>query len=1736
MFNKGGCIIKYKPESKSGIQTIRDLIDHKADTQPDVAFLIGPETGRILTFRGLQEQSRFVSIQLQQLLLEPGDKVAFLMDNGLFTAQLFLGAMYGGFVSVPLNVRAGVSQLSYTLDHCDAKVVFVEEKYTGLIKEVLATVRRAVRVMPADVDCFVAECGTPPPISSPPVPASEDVALLMYTSGSTGQPKAAIHSHRTILAGATNSIVSHQLVPTDRSLLVLPIYHINAECVTLIPTLMSGGSVVVPHYFVVSQFWDWMDEYRCTWSALVPTIISQLLDWKDPRADSREAAFVRIRFLRSSSAPLSPSLHREFLDKFRLPLIQAMGSTEAGNIFSNPVPPGRNKIGSPGLPWGFETRIVNREGTELPAGEPGEVLIRGAALMQGYYKDPAETAAMLNRDGWFHTGDLAYRDKEGYFFVVGRSKELIIKGGVNIAPKQIDEVLESHPAVLEAAAIGVPDRYVGEDLVAFVVLRSGMTSNERELLVFCESRLGHFKTPTRVHLVADLPKGPSGKVQRLKLQEKAAQPAAAAAGSAGGESAIRNNGQASQPNGQATPTPIEQTITTTWEELLKQPQVDVDTNFFSLGGHSLLAIQCVSRLRDKLPVNLSLSDFFEHPTIAGQATLIRQLLRPDGGGLVEPGTDCEKALLQKLGSRAVEEPIPPRNPSLPCPLSPAQERLWFMEQLNSGVPVYNESEAVRLEGKLNVEAMELALNAVIARHELLRSTIQGGEQPEVVAHESWPLDFKTIDLGAMSASEREAEVDRLLVSEPSRPYHLESSPGIRSTLVRLGPQEHVFILMMHHIVCDWSSEGVLWRELATLYRAIMRGEPLNLPPLPIQYGDYAAWQKQQMAEGCFADNLAYWEENLCGAPELLELPTDRPRPPAITYRGTRRRFRIGSALVQGLRDCSRREKFSLFTLFTAALDTLLYRYTGSEDILVGLPLADRDRPELQSVIGFLLHVHALRTRLSGDMTFRELLARVQKGVLDLYTYRSPPFDQVVSRVQPERNASYSPLVQVIINWRDRDQQLSFIGMDGLKVESLLAQTRTSKFDLTLILTDDGDDIWLEMEYNTDIFDDARIVRMVDHYQTLLEAVADDPDRRLAELPMLTETEHQQLLIDWNRTAVDYPKDRCVHELVEEQAERTPEAVAAVFKSTRLTYRQLNDRANQLAHHLQKLGVGQDTPVGICIERSLEMVVGLLGILKAGGAYIPLDPDYPKERLTFMVHDSGAPVLLTHQRLRGQLQFENPNCQILCLDADWETISRSPARNPISGVSHENLAYVIYTSGSTGEPKGVELMHGGLLNLIFWHRRTYQVSLADKVTQLAGVGFDASVWELWPYLTAGASIHMPDEDMRLSPEKLRDWLVGHEITLSFVPTPLAEALVALPWPSKVSLRWMLTGGDRLTCRVPPSLPFPLVNHYGPTESTVVTTCAVVDIGSQDGKAPPIGKPIANTLVYLLDSHLHPVPIGLPGEIHIGGDGLARAYHNRPELTAEKFIRNPFSDKPGARLYKTGDLARYLPTGKIEFLGRNDDQLKIRAFRIELGEIESVLAGHPGVQAAVVAASEDGIGDKRLVAYVTLQSPKPTVRELRERLKKQMPDYMIPWTFVVLEQFPLTSNGKVDRAALPAPASAYTLRDEAGVAPVTVVEKTVAGIVAALLGLDRVDAQANFFDLGGHSLLATQLIARVRDEFGVNLPLLKVFESPTVSDLSADIEQILVGEAEAMSEEETQRWLDGLPEAQTENVPK
>jgi amino acid adenylation domain-containing protein len=1698
--------MNFKGASEIEVQTLRELIDYRAETQPNAVFLVGPETGRELTFQGLAAQSRLVCFQLRQMGLEPGDKIAFLMDNGLCTAQLLLGAMYSGFVAVPLNVHGGAGQLSYTLDHCDAKVVFVGPKYTDLLTEVLATVRRTIQVIPTEVDCVNAEGGAPARL---PLPAAEDVALLTYTSGSTGQPKGAIHTHRTLLVQAKTSVVSHQLTLSDRSLLVLPLYHFNAECVTLIPALLSGGSVVVPHHFVVSEFWNWMDAYRCTWSALVPTIISQLLDWKDPGAVNRETAFRRIRFLRSSSAPLSPSLQLKFLDKFKLPLIQAMGSTEAGIIFSNPVPPGTNKVGSVGQPWGFDVRIVNGEGADLPPGEPGEILLRGSAITPGYYKDPMTTAPVLDADNWLHTGDIAYRDQDGYFFVVGRSRELIIKGGINIAPKQIDEVLESHPAVLEAAAVGVPDPYLGEDLVAFVVLRNGMSSDERNLLSFCETHLGHFKTPTRIHFVEDLPKGPSGKVQRLRLVNESAKPAVARFVSlAGGSRMPATDVNGTQSELLTNEFAIEQIVAEIWSELLAQPQIDAHSNFFELGGHSLLAIQCLSRLREKVPVIVSLTDFFEHATVAQLGALVRRRLLvslAEGTAFNDPTPDDSQT-------------IPLRDRISSCPLSPAQQRLWFVEQLVPNALAYNESEAVRWLGNLDVKALERAFKVIVGRHELLRSTIRVSDgHPTFVVHDHWPLEFKKIDLCAMPASEREAEVERLLVSEPRRPYQLEISPGIRTTLVRSGPQEHVFILMMHHIICDWSSVGVFWRELSAVYRAFLRDEPLKLAPLRIQHGDYAAWQQELYAGANFARDLAFWKETLKAAPELLELPADRPRPPSASHRGARKRFRIDPTQAEALRQLGRQEKTSLFTVFAAALNVLLHRYTGSEDILLGIPLTGRDRPELQSMIGFLLHTHVLRVGLEGSMTFSSLLGRVQKAALDLFTHSVVPFDLVVGELGQERNLSYSPLFQVMLNWRDPEQEPSFIGLEGLRTEYLLAESRTSKFDLTVQLTDKGDEISLQIEYSTDLFDEARIVRMVGHYQTLLRAVAIDPDQRLSDLPLLTEAERRQILEEWNRTGRDFPRDKCIHQLFETQAERTPEAVAVVCERQSLTYGELNARANRLAWHLRKLGVGPDSLVGICVERSLEMVIGLLGILKAGGAYVPLDPEYPKERLAYMLEDGQVRVALANEKTRDRLPPLATH--VVSIDREWERIAKAPSHNPPLETTPESAAYIIYTSGSTGRPKGVVIPHHNVVRLFRSTEEEFGFGCDDVWTLFHSYGFDFSVWEMWGALCYGGRLVVVPYMASRSPDLFYRLICEEGVTV-LNQTPSAfrqlirhEAQVGVD--ERLRLRLVILAGEALNVSILKSwfdrhgASVQMVNMYGTTETTVFVTRVALSAAELECQESVIGRPLADLQAYIFDSYGQLLPIGVAGELHIGGAGVARGYLNRPELTAEKFIANPFSQEAEERLYKTGDLCRWLTDGNIEFLGRIDQQVKIRGFRIEPGEIESTLARHSEVRECAIELKESEDGEKRLVAYVVAErwdkSKSELCEELKSHLKQSLPDYMVPAAFVPLQTLPLTPNGKVDRKALPEPHFEAPVDESKLVAPRTPIEIVLARIWCEVLGLKQVGIHDNFFEVGGHSILAVKLISKINQSLGLNLSIPVFFQNPSIKKLAAILDQ-------------------------------
>ena len=1060
------------------------------------------------------------------------------------------------------------------------------------------------------------------------------------------------------------------------------------------------------------------------------------------------------------------------------------------------------------------------------------------------------------------------------------------------------------------------------------------------------------------------------------------------------------------------------------------------------------------------------------------------------------------------------------------PVSYAQQRLWFLEQLVPSNPFYNVSTTVRLIGPLNVAALQQTFNEIVRRHEALRTTFRLVDaQPVQAIAPSLNVALPVIDLQILPATERSQRVQWLTTQEAQRPFNLAQGPLLRMQLLHLDAVEYVLLLTMHHIVSDGWSIGVLIHELKVLYAAFATGQPSPLAELPIQYADFAQWQRQWLQGEVFSTQLAYWQQQLKDL-SVLQLPTDRPRPAVQSYQGATQYLELPLNLSQALESLGQRAEVTLFITLLAAFQTLLYRYTGQTDIAVGSPIANRNRSEIEDLIGFFVNSLVLRTGLDGNPTFLELLERVREVALGAYAHQDLPFERLVEALQPERDLSYTPLFQVMFALQSAPTPT--LDLVGLNLNFSEVESRTAKFDLTLSMENTEQGLKGSLEYSTDLFDAATITTMLEHFQTLLAGIVAQPEQHLSNLPLLSEAERYQLLVEWNDTQAEYPQ-HCIHQLFEAQVERTPDTIA-IWDIEQLTYQELNSRSNQLAHYLQALGVGPDVLVGICVKRSWQMVVGMLAILKAGAAYLPLDPAYPAERLAFMLEDAQVKVLLTQQPVAtgrwGDGAMGGTQIKSICMDCDCETIAQQSENNPVSGAIANNLAYAIYTSGSTGKPKGVLIEHGSLLNLVFWHQRQFEVTPSDRATAIAGVAFDACGWELWPYLTAGASIYFCNDETRTSPPRLQGWLLQQEITVSFVPTPLAEALLGLDWPRDTALRILLTGGDKLQ-QSPPSLPFTLVNNYGPTEHTVVATSGVVswergkwgdgEMGKslpiQNCQIPTIGRPIANTQVYLLDSQLQPVPIGAKGELYISGDGLARGYLNQPDLTAERFIPHPYSSQRGARLYKTGDLARHRPDGTIQFLGRIDEQVKIRGYRIELEEIEAVLTQHPAVQQTTVIVREDVPGDKRLVAYVVLhadqlikQEKRSPPSDFRHFLKQKLPNYLIPSTFVVLEALPLTPNGKVNRRVLPTPDPYSSRQEKADAAPRTAVEEILVKIWAELLGL-QVDVNDNFFELGGHSLLATQLISRMRDAFQVDLPLHVLFKSPTVADIAAYIETVI-----------------------------
>ena len=1044
------------------------------------------------------------------------------------------------------------------------------------------------------------------------------------------------------------------------------------------------------------------------------------------------------------------------------------------------------------------------------------------------------------------------------------------------------------------------------------------------------------------------------------------------------------------------------------------------------------------------------------------------------------------------------------------PLSFAQQRLWFIDQLEPGSFLYNVCTSVRIEGRLVLRAFQRSFAEIVRRHESLRTTFRlVDREPVQVVADSGDVKIAVVALDELPPADRDDEVRRLLREEAQTPFDLSRGPLLRVKVLRLSAEEHVLLLCMHHIISDGWSLGVIVREVAALYRSFSERQQPTLSELPIQYVDFVFWQRELLQGDVLAEQLAYWKKQLAGAPAVLDLPSDRPRPAVNSHRGAKQSLVLSFQLTTAIRDLSDREGATLFMTLLAAFQTLLYRYTSQDEIVVGAPIANRNRAETEGLIGFFVNTLVLRTSFAGSPLFRELLARVRDVALGAYAHQDVPFEKLVEELQPERSLSHTPLFQVAFVFQNAP--LGALEFGGLRLSPLGGDNGTAKFDLTLTMEENDRGLTGSVEYNTDLFDAPTIARMLGHYKTLLEHIVADPDESVDDLPLLTATEQQQLL-EWNPTNVIYPVETALHERFEAQAARTPGAVAVVFEDQRLTYAELNNRANQLAHHLRSLGVGPEARVGMMLERSIDLVVALLGVLKAGGAYVPLDPDYPQERLAFMLTDAEVQVLLTESRFCES--FSEVRCVVVSLDT--EEIADQSKSNPTSSVSAANLAYVIYTSGSTGKPKGVTVTHGNVMRLFAATDEWFHFDERDVWTLFHSYAFDFSVWELWGALLYGGRLVVVPYLVSRSPEAFLELLVEEQVTiLNQTPSAFRQLIQAEEnadsSPSDLALRAVIFGGEALEIqslkpwfdRHGDQQPV-LVNMYGITETTVHVTFRELSLADvRADQASVIGVPIPDLQVYVLDARMQPVPIGVTGEMYVGGAGVARGYLGQPALTATRFVPHPFSTRPGERLYRTGDLARYRANGQLEYLGRIDHQVKIRGFRIELGEIESVLSSQGGVRATVVIAREDASSQKRLIAYLVLSPDEPaTVGELRAVLKERLPDYMIPSAFVVLEQLPLTANGKVDRSALPAPDGARPELERVYVAPNNAVEQRLADVWAEALGLDQVGIHDNYFELGGDSIRSVGLLALARER-GLDFSLQQLFQHQTIYELAREI---------------------------------
>ncbi|SHM78877.1 amino acid adenylation domain-containing protein [Duganella sacchari] len=1624
---------------------LHQLFEQQAARCPDAIALVCED--QRLSYAELNARANRVAHRLRAMGVGPDVLVGLSVERKPEMIVGLLAILKAGGAYVPLDPSYPEDRIAYML--ADAKpAVVLAQPHTAPACD-------------APVLCFDDEALSSQPDSNlANLTTPSNLAYVIYTSGSTGRPKGALLQHGNVTRLFKATAQWFDFSDKD-SWSLFHSYAFDFSVWEIWGALLYGGKLVMVPYLVSrapEQFHALLAAEQVTILNQTPSAFQQLMEAdRQPGAPALSLRQVVFGGEALNQSALAPWFIRH--GRTQPLLVNMYGITET-TVHVTHVPlhaeiASASPIGVPIPDLGVY--ILDSRQNPVPVGVPGELHVSGAGLARGYLNRPDLTAERFVPDPFsaqagarmYRSGDLARWLPDGGIEYLGRIDHQIKIRGFRIELGEIESALAALDGVREALVLAREDNRGDKRLVAYVV----SSLEESALRAGLGKTLPEYMVPSHFVSLERFPLTGNGKVDRKALPAP---------------DLSRSQADYVAPSGE-----VEIAVAAIWAEVLMVERVGLHDNFFSLGGHSLLATQVISRTRTRFNVNLPLRSLFESPTVGAIAALIGE-------------TEQDSAA----------EHIPQADRNQALPLSYAQQRLWVLDQFTAGTASYNVPFVLTLRGQLDVKALQRTLNEVVRRHEALRTTFHAEDGiPVQRVTASVTLPLVQTDLSDLPRSEREAHAAWMAQDMAQAPFDLATGPLIRASIVRMGESEHRFMLTMHHIVSDGWSVGVLVGELAALYSAYTQGLPSPLAPLSIQYADFAQWQRNWLIGPVLDAQRSYWRDYLSGAPAILTLPTDRPRPPVQTYRGAVHYFHLPASVATGLQALGRETGTTLFMSLAAAFNIVLSRYSGQDDICLGTSIANRNRADIEPLIGFFVNTLVLRTRIDRSMRFRTLLEGVRADSLAAYARQDLPFEYLVDDLHLERQRSHSPLFQVMLVVQNAP--LGDLELAGLELEPLRAETASAKFDLTLGVGGEGDTLSASMEYSTDLFDESTIVRMAQHFTRLLESIVAAPDARIGDLDMLTPAERQLVLYGWNDSATRHTSGLPIHRQIEAQVARTPERTAVLCRGIRLSYSQLNARANRLAHRLHSHGVAPDTLVGVCMERSLEMVVAVLAVLKAGAAYVPLDPGYPEQRLSYMLDDARPAVLLTQSHLPIARQALGVPVAFL----DREDDAAYPDTNlPLQAVA-QNLAYVIYTSGSTGKPKGTAVHQGGLLNLVNWFVKQFGIGAEDKILLFSSFSFDLTQKNLYAALISGGELHLPAEGY--DPQGAATLIREQGITcINCAPSAFYPLLAHGPLP----LRHVFLGGEPIRAELllesfSHRTKVPAIhNTYGPTEASDVVSFHSWDM-AQGSTVIPIGRPIANTQLYILDQDMQPVPPGAAGELHIGGDGVGRGYRQRPALTAEKFVPDPFGTSAGARLYKTGDLARFLPDGAIEYLGRIDHQIKLRGFRIELGEIEAELGAIAGIGEMLVMLREDTPGDRRLVAYLCGPAV-PDAPMLRATLLRSLPDYMVPAHFVVLEKMPLSPNGKIERRELPVPDAVSFVQEY--VAPSTPVEKTIAAIWASVLKVGRIGVQDNFFELGGHSLMAVQVLSRITRETGVTLPIETIFAAQTVALLARELE--------------------------------